>query len=316
MKTIALLRFLVMVTLLIAFNVLAQPVSTNVPSAAEILPASSPYGAATIIRNISYITNPTPRQNFDLILPVKKSNEPFPLVVWIHGGAWLSGLKEWDNVKYLVRDGYAIASVDYRFSTDAPFPAQIEDCNTALNFILAHATNYGVSSTHFVVGGGSAGGHLALLLGLARNERNFNADPSIKPLAILDFFGPTDFNKMKNDLEEIHSEKGIELFNDAVPKLMGSPVEQAADKMKSASPMIYVNKTNPPVLILQGGKDDLVPAVQSRRLQEAFDQAGVKNELIFLDDAGHDGGAFSTPEVANKITSFLNGIFTNSPASR
>ncbi len=70
---------------------------------------------------------------------------PFPLVVWIHGGAWLSGLKEWNNVKYLVRNGYAIASVDYRFSPEAPFPAQIQDCNAALNFIVSHATNYGIS---------------------------------------------------------------------------------------------------------------------------------------------------------------------------
>jgi acetyl esterase/lipase len=316
MKTITLFRLLVTASLLTAFGVLAQPASINIPSAAEILPASSPYGAATIIRNISYSTNPAPRQNFDLILPAQKGNKPFPLVVWIHGGAWLSGLKEWDNVKYLVRDGYAIASVDYRFSTEAPFPAQIQDCNAALNFILAHATNYGVSSTQFVVGGGSAGGHLALLLGLARNERNFGTEPSIIPLAILDFFGPTDFNKAKNDLEDIHSEKGVELFNDAVPKLLGSSLGQFADKATSASPMTYINKANPPVLIVQGGQDDLVPAIQSRRLQEALDQAGVKNELIFLKDAGHDGAAFSTPEVANKVTSFLNRIFTNSPASR
>ncbi len=151
------------------------------------------------------------------------------------------GIKEWDNVKYLVRHGYAIASIDYRFSTEAPFPVQIQDCNTALNFILAHATNYGINPRRFVVGGGSAGGHLALLLGLARGEQNFGADPSVKPLAILDFFGPVDFNRTKADLEAINSEKGLEVFNDAVGKLLGMPVDQPSDKAELASPINYVS---------------------------------------------------------------------------
>jgi acetyl esterase/lipase len=307
MKTIAFLRLLVAVTSLTAFEVFAQPALTNDPGTVEVLPASSPYGEATAIRNIPYVTHPTPRQNFDLILPTNKGNQPFPLVVWIHGGAWMLGIKEWDNVKYLVRHGYAIASIDYRFSTEAPFPTQIQDCNTALNFILAHATHYGVSPRRFVVGGGSAGGHLALLLGLAREERDFGADPSNRPLAILDFFGPADFNRMKDDLEMIHSEKGLESFKDAERKLLGAPVEQPSDKAKLASPITYVSAGSPPVLILQGGKDDQVPAAQSLRLHEALNQAGVKNQLIVVDAAGHDGPLFSTPKIESKVVDFLNG---------
>jgi len=284
----------------------AQPAS-EIPSSVEVLPASSPYGEATVIRNIPYAAHPTPRQNFDLYLPANKTGQPFPLIVWIHGGAWMMGIKEWDNVKYLVRHGYAIASIDYRLSTEAPFPAQIQDCNSALNFILAHATNYGVSSRRFVVGGGSAGGHLALLLGLARDEKDFGADASIKPLAILDFFGPADFNRMQNDLETIHSEKGLELFKDAGGKLLGAPVEQSSAKAKLASPINYVSAASPPVLMLQGNKDDLVPAAQSRRLHEALDQAGVKNRIIMV-DAGHDGPLFSAPEIEPKVVSFLNEV--------
>ena len=285
----------------------AHPVS-EVLSPVEVLPASSPYGEVRVIRNIPYAAQPTSRQNFDLYLPANKTGEPFPLVVWIHGGAWMMGIKEWDNVKYLVRHGYAIASIDYRLSTEIPFPAQIQDCNAALNFILAHATNYGINPKRFVVGGGSAGGHLALLLGLARDEKNFGADNSIKPLAILDFFGPADFNRMENDLETIHSEKGLELFKDAGGKLLGAPVEQSSDKAKLASPINYVSAANPPVLILQGGKDDLVPAVQSRRLHDALDQAGVKNQIIEVDAAGHDGPLFSTPEIESNVVSFLTEV--------
>ena len=306
------LRLLVLLTFLPISGAFAQSIPTNARGAAEVLPASSPYGAATIITNIFYAAHPVPQQNFDLILPAQKGGQPFPLVVWIHGGAWMLGIKEWDNVKYLVRHGYAIASIDYRFSTEAPFPAQIQDCNTALNFILAHATNYGISSRRFVVGGGSAGGHLALLLGLARGERNFGADPSNKPLAILDFFGPVDFNRTKADLEAIHSEKGLEVFNDAVGRLLGVPVDQPSDKAKRASPITYVSASNPPVLIIHGGRDDAVPVAQSRRLHEALDQLGVQNQLVMV-DAGHDGPLFSTPEIESKVVNFLDEIFAANP---
>ena len=278
------------------------------PYGIEILPASSPYGESIGIKSIPYLAHPTARQNFDLYLPKNKSRQPFPLIVWIHGGAWMMGFKDWDNVKYLVRNGYAIASIDYRFTTEASFPAQIQDCNAALDFILAHATNYGIDPRNFIVGGGSAGGHLALLLGLARKETNFGADPSLKPRAILDFFGPSDFNRAVEDLTKIHSQKGLDLLNDAGTRLLGSPVEQSPDKAKVASPITYVSSVNPPVLILQGAKDDLVPADQSIRLEAALHQAGVNSQLIMISDAGHDGPLFSTPAIAAKVVAFLNQL--------
>ena len=309
-NTIAFLRLIIAATFLPAFGSLAQPGPSVVPGVAEVLPASSPYGEATVKKNIPYVAHPAPRQNFDLYLPKNRGDQPFPLIFWIHGGAWMMGIKEWDNVKYLVRHGYAIASIDYRVSPAASFPAQIQDCNAALNFILAHAADYGINPRRFVVGGGSAGGHLALLLGLARQERDFGADSSIKPLAILDFFGPTDLNKIMDDLKLIHSEKGIALFQDAGTKLLGAPLEQSSDKAKIASPITYVSAASPPVLILQGGQDDFVPVAQSRRLHAALDRAGVKNQLILVDIAGHDGPLFSTPEIESKVIDFLkkNGM--------
>ena len=141
MKTFV--RLFLVTIFLAAFRAAAQSVlPLSIPY--EVLPPWSDYGEAVLRRDISYVSHPTTNQNFNLYLPKEKSARPFPLVVWIHGGAWLSGSKEWDNVKYLVRDGYAIASIDYRFTPEAPFPAQIQDCNAALNFILAHAADYGV----------------------------------------------------------------------------------------------------------------------------------------------------------------------------
>jgi len=305
MKKLIALGFAVFVALAPGRSMASEPpAATNL---VELLPASSPYGGARAIRNIAYTVNPAAHQNFDLYLPLK-GKQPFPLIVWIHGGAWMMGIKEWDNVKYLVRHGYAIASIDYRTSLEAPFPAQIQDCNAALNFILAHAAEYGVDGRHFVVGGGSAGGHLALLLGLARSQPGFGADPAIKPAAILDFFGPADLTHMMDELQAIHSEKGIQTFQDAVPKLLGVPLPQAGDQEKIASPMNYITTTCPPVLILHGGADDLVPVTQSRRLHAAFDSAGVQNQYVEVPDAGHDGSRFSTPEIESDVVDFLNGV--------
>jgi acetyl esterase/lipase len=306
-------RILLAVVLLAALSLCAQE-ATNAPAGFEPLPANSPYGAAFVKRNIPYGNEPA-HQNFDLMLPAKKSAEPFPLVIWIHGGAWMMGFKEWDNVKYLVAHGYAIASMDYRFTTEAPFPAQIQDCNAAMNFILAHAADYGVSATNFVVGGGSAGGHLALLLGLARNEKDFGADPNLKPRAVLDFFGPADASRMKSDLEAIGSTNGLQLWEDAGTKLFGQPVDTATNEWRIVSPISYVNADNPPVLIVQGGKDNLVPPAQSRRLHEALTKAGVRNQLVIVPPAGHDGPLFSSRFVDAKVIRFLNEVFRKPGAS-
>ncbi len=247
MNTMVCLRLISAAAFLTAVGAFAQ--LADVLGAARVLPASSPYGEATVVTNIAYVAHPAARQNFDLYLP-GKGDRPLSsgyMVVRV-----MMGFKDWDNVKYLVRHGYAIASIDYRFAPQDKFPAQIQDCNAALNFILAHATNYGINPRQFVVAGGSAGGHLALLLGLARNEQDFGADASIKPLAILDFFGPVDFNKMKDDLEAIHSDSGLKLYRDAGAKLLGAPSGRFSDEAKIASPATYVSAASPPVLILQG----------------------------------------------------------------
>jgi acetyl esterase/lipase len=271
------------------------------PNVSKRLGDSTPFGNAIVKKDISYVSNPHPRQTFDLYLPNDNVEGPATLVVWIHGGAWMLSNKDWNNVKYLVKHGYALASVDYRLSGDAKFPAQIQDCNAALNFLLTNAASYGIDPNRFVVGGASAGGHLALLLGLARNEKAFDADPSVKPFAILDFFGPTDLTSILDETEG----HGHEVQVDAVQRLLGGPLIDHRDMARVASPIRYVNPKNPPVLILHGDKDDLVPYAQSQQLQSRLDQLGVRNELVTVRGAGHDGPMFETPEIQDSVISFL-----------
>ena len=277
-------------------------ISSGAPNGFEKTGDSTPYGDAFVKKNIPYVANPHLRQTFDLYLPKDPGLRPSTLIFWLHGGAWMLSNKDWDNVKYLVKRGYALASVDYRLSGDAKFPAQIEDCNTALNFIIAHAGLYGIDPKHFVVGGASAGGHLALLLGLARNENAFGADSSIKPFAILDFFGPNDLTTI---LDEIGPGHGHQVLEDAQARLLGGPTTNQLDMARAASPITYVGPGNPPVLILHGDKDDLVPYRQSERLHLRLDQVGITNELVTVHGAGHDGPMFETPEIQEKVISFL-----------
>jgi acetyl esterase/lipase len=300
MKFLGLLHIAITAALL---PVVSVPAQTSLPGNSQnssSAPSDSTASGNVIVkRDIPYVANGHVRQTLDLYIPV--ANHPVPLVVWVHGGAWKLGSKDWINVKYLVQQGYAIASVDYRFSGDAKFPAQIQDCNTALNFLMANAVSYGIDPKRLVVGGGSAGAHLALLLGLARRETAFDADPSIQPLAILDFFGPVDFISMLEQLGPAHNREAAGDFH----RLLGASPLARPDLARRASPITYVNPGNPPVLILHGDKDPSVPYRQSQQLHARLTQAGISNELITVRGAGHDGPMFATPELQQRILSFL-----------
>ena len=173
---------------------------------------------------------------------------------------------------------------------------------------MAHAATYGLDPKRFVVGGSSAGGHLCLLLGMARHQKEFGADPAVKPLAILDFFGPTDLIAGLEDLQAAHSEEGLKLAARAVPHLLGATPAEDPAKARAASPLTYVSPNVAPVLILQGTADKLVPLAQSERLHARLDEAKVKNELIVVEGAPHDGSSFSTPERQAQVLDFLRGV--------
>lgn len=304
MKLLCLLYIAITATLL---PVVSVPAQTSLPGNSQNSsnnPGDSTASGNVIVkRDIPYVANGHVRQTLDLFIPV--AGRPVPLVVWVHGGAWKLGSKDWINIKYLIQQGYAIASVDYRFSGDAKFPAQIQDCNTALNFLIANAASYGIDPKRLIVGGGSAGGHLALLLGLARRETAFGADPSIQPLAILDFFGPADLISMLEEADQGHEREAAE---DAFHRLLGASPAARPDLARLASPITYVSPGNPPVLILHGDKDASVPYRQSQQLHARLTQAGISNELITVKGIGHDGPMFATPELQERVISFLQSL--------
>jgi acetyl esterase/lipase len=262
-------------------------------------------GDAVIDKNIPYVTNAHPRQTLDLFRPADHGGRKLPLIVWIHGGAWRVGEKDWINVPYLVGRGFALASIDYRLSGDAPFPAQIRDCNAALNFLLDHAEAYGFDTNRVVIAGASAGGHLALLTGLARIEE-FGAR-AFKPCAVIDFFGITDLAALSESITDPGTRADMD---ESTELLLGGPLSEIPEKGRKASPTTYIRGDNPPVLLLHGDKDWLVPIDQSRLMLDALRKAGVKSELIAIDGVGHDGPEFESPDTRRKVLAFLEDVLS------
>lgn len=247
-------------------------------------------------RDVAYVSDGHPRQTLDLYVPTE-GDGPWPVVIWIHGGAWLSGSK--DNCPLLrggyVQRGYAVASLNYRLSQDAPFPAQIQDCKAALRWLRAHAADYHLDVDHFGVIGSSAGGHLAALVGTSAGVPDFdvgeNLDQSSAVQAAGDYFGPTDFRQMDR-----HAHKTAKLKHDAPDspeaKLLGGPIQEHAQRtqVEAANPISYIDAQDPPFLIVHGDADPTVPYHQSKLLHRALKRAKVPTHFITVQGGGHGRG--------------------------
>src|SRR4051812_26768057 len=194
-------------------------------------------------QNIPYASDTSQKHLLDIYLP-PNSKGNLPLVVWIHGGAWMLNDKYADmgymknTVKSFIDSGYALASINYRYSTDSVFPAQIRDCNAAIEYLYQHANEYGIDRNKIAVIGFSAGGHLASLLSLSNNNQvpAFSASPvhfTIK--TCLDFYGPSDFIMFA-------SSPDTALNNNRTPiaLLLGASPVDRPDLAKRASPVTYI----------------------------------------------------------------------------
>ena len=239
---------------------------------------------ATIHRDLVYKTVNGAALTLDLYCPEKVSG-PAPVIVWIHGGAWRRGGKRKCPAVALVPDGYAVASIDYRLSSTAPFPAQIEDCKAAVRWLRANAAKYNLDPDRIGVWGMSAGGHLAALLGTSGGVPELegsgdNMQYSSRVQAVCAVAGPTNLPALTNVGPKRMS---------AIEGLLGGPLEKDKAKAIAASPIHYVSKDDPPFLIVHGEGDRVIPVEQSQRLYEALQKAGVNATLKILPQVGHQG---------------------------
>lgn len=238
----------------------------------------------------------------DLYLPAKV--EGAPLVVWVHGGGWKGGSKDGSPFKWLTADGLAVASVGYRLSDVAVYPAQIHDVRGAVRWLKANAGKYGYRADSIGAVGGSAGGHLVALLATTHGVKELegdvggNADQSSKVDAVVDIYGPTDLTGI--GLTDKHNSPG-----GAVHGLLGGPAQEKAELARLASPALFVTSDDAPLLILQGDADKVVPPVQSDYIHKAYQKEKLPSELIVLPGAGHGGPQFNTPEIRGKVRDFF-----------
>ncbi len=258
-------------------------------------------------KNITYAGTPSGPQLLDLYLPAN-AKAPVPLIIWIHGGGWKNGSKENCLPVRLgfTERGYAVASINYRLTGEAAFPAQIEDCKAAVRWLRAHAKEYGLDAGRFGAWGSSAGGHLVALLGTSGDVAGFdtgaNLEVSSRVQAVCDYYGPSDFNTM-GDVQGFERHARADSPESA---LLGGTASEKPETAKAASPVSHVTPDDPPFLIVHGDSDRTVPLDQSRRMDAALRKAGVKTELIVFPGAGHGGPAFSSPETANKVAAFFD----------
>ncbi|PKM77228.1 MAG: alpha/beta hydrolase [Firmicutes bacterium HGW-Firmicutes-15] len=261
-------------------------------------------------------------QKLDIYLPnIYSHNDvkgPFPVIVSIHGGGYEAGdkvgpdvLTAWEGLKR----GYAVVSVNYRLSSEAIFPAQINDIKAAIRFIRANARNYDLNPEKIAVWGSSAGGGLAALAGTSGKIIELQ-DPSLgymfqsdRVQAVVDWCGPINFLTMDEQFKQSgiagHLQDNPDSFGS---KLMGKQITQVPDLVTMANPETYITRDDPPFFIQQGSEDKWIPMQQSTefaaKLQAVLGKDKVEIEVI--QGAGHGGKRFNSPENVNKVLDFLD----------
>jgi acetyl esterase/lipase len=267
---------------------------------------SLPSGTKTL-KDLEYGHASGRTMHLDLYLP-EKSDKPLPLIIWIHGGAWMAGSKDGPSpaLRFL-KDGYAVAQVGYRLSQEAKFPAQIHDCKAAVRWLRANADKYNLDPNKFVAWGASAGGHLVALLGVTGGASDLEGTvndlkQSSRVQAVIDWFGPTDFLH----IGEPESDLKHNAPDSPESKLIGGPILENKDKAAKASPITYVSKDAPPFLIMHGDKDRTVPFDQSERLYGALKKAGVDVTFVPMKGAGH---GFGGPDAITPVQEYLKRCF-------
>jgi len=263
-----------------------------------------------ILKDLEYVPGGHERNKLDLYLPTKQVEEQthtpdkLPLIIWVHGGAWMAGNKNNCPARRFLRKGYAVASINYRLSQHATFPAQIEDCKAAVRWLRVNSKKYDLDTKRIGVWGASAGGHLVALLGTAGDVKEFdkgeNLEVSSRVQAVCDYFGPTDFIKISNFPSSLKHDAP----DSPESKLIGGPVTTNKEACQRANPITYVTKNDPPFLIVHGDKDNVVPHNQSQLLYDALKNTGVPVKFHTVKGGGH--GGFNSPEVDKMVDDFFD----------
>ena len=289
------------------------------PAQGNVMPAGGgPGGASTFasvdpsFTDLAY-ADQSEAQKLDLYIPTTGEG-PFPVVVMVHGGGFMFGDKAdgagLTGVDQLLEAGYAVASINYRLSGEAQWPAQINDSKAAVRYLRAVAAEYNLDPDNFGAWGASAGGTLVALLGTTCGVAELegadlgNADQSSCVQAVVDWFGPIDFLAMDAQFEGTGCAQNHDAADSPESMLVGAPIQTVPDVVATTNAMNYIDDADPAFFIQHGSADCNVPPVQGQNLADAL--GADRATYMLIDGAGHGGEQFATPENLQLVIDFLN----------
>jgi acetyl esterase/lipase len=274
----------------------------------------SAHAVGQVISNVTYCLDGNSAQRLDLLYPTINVTFPRPVIIWMHGGTWVSGGKEDaysdPYVQGLRNAGFIVASLNYLLAPARKFPAQTRDLTCGIRYLRSTAARYGIDPDLFGAMGGSAGGHLAQMLGVNDGGRLFDGGgyPGYRSdvQAVASLWGVSDLTR--HDLGPADMQK--------LPSIFGKSSRWAA-----ASPMTYVRADLPPFLLVHGNRDSDVPVSQSKRMYHALQAAGVPSTLVVVKNAEHRlnpaGGSISPSQsaVVSRVVTFFRWALRHKPAA-
>lgn len=255
----------------------------------------------------------------DLARP-RAGRGPFPAVVWIHGGGWMSGDRTMGHgpLRLLATHGYVAASISHRFTTEAKWPAQLHDAKTAVRYLRTHAQELGIDASRIGVMGESSGGHLALMVGLTDENDGFEGNDdwpgvSSRVQAVVSYSTLTDFTQLEDEPPQSEAEFKDYAAKRALLVALGGTEDPHDPVWAQLSPVSYVDRDDPPVLMFQGELDDVVPPDQVGYLERKMQAAGARHQVIRAQKAGHVWKGEERRMTNRVMLDFLAGHLGGSP---
>ena len=273
-------------------------------AALVLLTTTLPLSAQTMeYKDVVYAEAQGKARALDLYVP----HADAPLVVYVHGGAWRAGTKADGVPMFLVDAGYAVASLEFTQTPEAPFPANVHDIKAGIRYLRANAAQYGFNAEKIVISGASSGAHLAVLVGVTNGHAELegtvgsNLDTSSDVQAILSYFAATDLTTILSQSTPF----GVGVREPGLTLLLGALPDAVPELAQLASPVYQVDANDPPLLLLHGDRDPQMPVNQSLQMLGTYQEHGLDVAFIPVHGAAHGGPLFNEPKYTEQVSAFV-----------